>query len=112
MARLRLLLALFLIAVGTTCGALALSGYYGPHMPHGQPTAAPAGKAAASAETAPPIKPRFRKAPAAVGHASAAGPARPKAAKAPPKKKPIAKAKPPPPPQRTAAQWPWSLFGN
>ena len=36
MARLRLLLALFLVAVGTTFGALAISGYYEPHMRHGQ----------------------------------------------------------------------------
>jgi hypothetical protein len=112
MARLRLLFALFLIAVGTTCGALALSGYYGPHPPHGQPAAAPAGNVAASAETPPRIRPQFRKAPAPAGHAAAAAPAKPKAAKPPPKKKAIAsKTKPPPPPQRTA-QWPWSLFGN
>ena len=36
MARLRLLLALGLIGVGTTFGALALSGYYGPQSPHNQ----------------------------------------------------------------------------
>src|SRR5262245_23852450 len=41
MARLRLLLALLLIGVGTTLGALAISGYYEPHMRHGQAATAP-----------------------------------------------------------------------
>ena len=42
MATLRLLLALLLMAVGTTFGALAISGYYEPHMTHGQLVTAPA----------------------------------------------------------------------
>src|SRR5687768_8904394 len=41
MATLRLLLALLLMALGTTFGALAISGYYEPHMTHGQLVTAP-----------------------------------------------------------------------
>ena len=41
MATLRLLLALLLMALGTTFGALAISGYYEPHMTHGQLMTAP-----------------------------------------------------------------------
>src|SRR5262245_49564336 len=41
MATLRLLLALLLMALGTAFGALAISGYYEPHMPHGQLVTAP-----------------------------------------------------------------------
>jgi hypothetical protein len=112
MARLRLLFALFLIAVGTTFAALALSGYYEPRMPHGQPAATSMGWAV-STEAPPVIAPHFRQRFLATNEGSAAGPAKPKATKSapksPPKPKPSARSKPP---QHTAVQWPWSLFSN
>ena len=46
MPALRLLSQLFLVALGTTLGAFTISGYFEPHMQHGQPVAAVAGPTA------------------------------------------------------------------
>jgi len=111
MARLRLLFALFLVAVGTTFGAFAISGYYEPHMRHGQSMTA-----VSSGTPQPAEKPQLAlwlpKPGFVAGEKKA--PAKPKvAAKTVP-----TKAKPPSPvvrdkrPQPVAAQWPWNLFGN
>jgi hypothetical protein len=113
MARLRLLFALFVMAVGTWFGALAISGYYEPHMMmHAEPAIAPAGLSA-SADTAQFISLVSRDRFVAVEAPVAAVEAKPKAVP-----KPIAKAKPPAtdkrPQQQAAARLPWplSLFGN
>jgi hypothetical protein len=116
MARLRLLLALLLIGVGTTFGALAISGYYEPHMRHGQAMTAPAipaqpadkprlslwlPKHGFAAEVAKPAaKPQAKPKPAARADA-----AKPKAAAA------AATAARDKRPQAAAAPWPWNLFG-
>ena len=115
MARLRLLFALFLVAVGTTFGAFAISGYYEPHMRHGQSMTA-----VSSGTPQPAEKPQLALWLPKPGFV--AGEKRP-TAKAPAKPKVVAKtvptkAKPPSPvvrdkrPQPAAAQWPWNLFGN
>jgi hypothetical protein len=113
MARLRLLFSLFIMAVGTWFGALAISGYYEPHMVmRTEPAIAPAGLSP-SADTAQFISLVSRERFVAVEAPVAAVEAKPKAAP-----KPTAKAKPPAmdrrPQQQAAAQWPWplSLFGN
>ena len=119
MATLRLLLALLLMAVGTTFGALAISGYYEPHMTHGHLMTAPA------PNTAPqPIeKPRLnlwlpKHGLAGVDDGPSSKPAaKPKvAAKTAPatKPKPSTAALPwakDKRPQAATAQWPWNLFG-
>ena len=117
MARLRLLFALLLMAVGTTFGAFALSGYYEPHMTHGQPVAAPS--AAASPVPAekpqPTLSPPRHRFVAVDEPPPAAPPAKPKTvAKAVPVKTgPVVQA---PPavrrPQPAAAPWPWDPFRN
>jgi hypothetical protein len=115
MARLRLLFALLLMAVGTTFGALALSGYYEPNrMMHGQPMT-----------TAPTAAPRPGEMPrAALSHwarlvavkegPAASPPTRQKGAKAPPAKpKTVVSGVPPVKrPQQSAAPWPWDFFRN
>lgn len=134
MARLRLLLALCLIGVGTTFGALALSGYYNPVTSQ---------KAASSAATAGSqlvrAKPRQRFV-AADTHATTqptttqtiarattqaatevlpwAKPKQPAVVKSPPREaasKPKDQPKDPKekrPQQAAATPWPWSLFSN
>lgn len=120
MPTLRLLLALSLIALGTTGAAFAISGYFeprpGPQAAKG--TAAEGGKAKLEMGA---LKPRQRfvaveaKAkPAAATSAVAATPARPKpaapVAKAPAKKPPPGKD---PNVQQAAAWWPLgNLFKN
>jgi|SRR5262245_22324221 len=120
MPTLRLLLALSLIALGTTGAAFAISGYFDPRLwpQEAKGTAAEAGKS--KLEVGVP-KPRQRfvaveaKAkPAAASSAVVAPPARPKpttaAAKAPAKKPPPGKD---PNVQQAAAWWPLSnLFKN
>jgi hypothetical protein len=116
MTRLRLLLALLLIGVGTTFGALALSGYYEPHLRHGQAAAAPAipaqpvdkpqlslwlPKHGFAADVAKPAAKPQAKAKAAV-KAEAAKP------RAPAQAVTTAKDKRP---QAAAAPWPWNLLG-
>src|SRR5262245_32045585 len=98
MARLRLLLALCLMAVGTTFGALAISGYYEPHMQHGQSMTAP------SAAPQPAEKPRLnvwlpKHGLLTADEPSAKVPAKPKIAAKP------APAKPKPPAE---AALPWA----
>jgi hypothetical protein len=116
MARLRLLLALLLIGVGTTFGALAISGYYEPHMRHGQALT----NAAIPAQ--PGDKPQLNlwlpkhDFAADVGKPAAKPQAKPKAVVKTDAAKPkstaqavtAAKDKRP---QAAAAQWPWNLFG-
>jgi hypothetical protein len=115
MARLRLLLALFLIAVGTTFGALAVSGYYEPHMRHGQLMTAPVPPQPAEMPQLSLWLPK---------HGFVAGDER-RAAKSQVKPKAAAKtvsAKPRPTaqvvpaakdkrPQAAATPWPWNLLG-
>jgi len=116
MARLRLLLALLLIGVGTTFGALAISGYYEPHMRHGQAAAAPAipaqpadkpqlslwlPKHGFAADVARPVA-RSQAKPKAAIKSDAGKPRAPAQAIAAAKEKR---------PQAAAAQWPWNLFG-
>ncbi len=115
MARLRLLFALLLMAVGTTFGAFALSGYYEPRMTHGQAVVARSGS------SAPTEKPRLtlshwaRRLVADNDGPAAAPPAKPKAAAkaAPAKPKPAVSGIPPVKrPQQAAAPWPWEFFRN
>ena len=115
MARLRLLFALFLVAVGTTFGAFAISGYYEPHKLHGQSMMVVSSGAPPSAEKQQLALWLPRRSLVGIDDRPAAKtPAKPKAALA-------AKPKPATPalpvvrdkrPQPAAAQWPWSLFGN
>jgi hypothetical protein len=111
MARLRLLFALLLMAVGTSFGALAISGYYEPHMIHGQPAVVSANMLEPQAKPQLPVlQPRQRF--VAIDDQPAAPPAKPtipKSAKAPAKAKATVKDKRPP---QAAMQWPWSLFSN
>lgn len=119
MAILRLLLSLLLVALGTTGGAFAISGYFDAPLP-GKPSGSPPKAKSTPVVTLFQSRTRF----VAGGDAAAAHQpvrAKPKtAARAsqPPKKKHIAnrpKALPAPPPQQQAAaiQWPWSgLFKN
>jgi hypothetical protein len=120
MARLRLLLALCLIAVGTTFGALALSGYYNPNVPARQLNVASI-DAKAGAHLAR-TKPRQRFVTASVADApaptqAALTPPKPKLVKsAAPEAKPQdakkAKDKPKDKRQQAALSWPWNLFSN
>lgn len=120
MARVRVLIALILIAAGSTVGALALSGYYDAPMPRGQAvTASAAGGAPVSGE-----EPRLTLSRWA-GRLQAAE-EKPKAAPSPPPKPKAAAAKPAPAkprvaasgvppvkrPQEAAAPWPWQFFRN
>jgi hypothetical protein len=116
MARLRLLLALLLIGVGTTFGALAISGYYEPHLRHGQAVtnaaipAQPGDKPQlnlwlpkhgfAADVGKPAAKPQAK--PKAVVKTDAAKPRAPAQAVAAAKDKR---------PQAAAAPWPWNLLG-
>jgi hypothetical protein len=116
MARLRLLLALLLMGVGTTFGALAISGYYEPHMRHGQVLTGPATPAQ------PADKPQLSL--WLPKHGFAADDDK-RAAKSQAKPKPSAKPAPVKPkstvqavpaakdkrPQAAAAPWPWNLLG-
>jgi hypothetical protein len=114
MARLRLLLALLLMGVGTTFGALAISGYYEPHMRHGQAVT----NAAIPAQVAdkPQLNlwlPKHGFA-ADVGKPAARPQAKPKAVvktdAAKPRAPAVAAAKDKRP-QAAAAPWPWNLLG-
>ena len=104
MAKLRLLFGIFLIAVGTTVGALALTGYYGTRT-HSQSLAG--SQTPVSPETFIRLISRQR----LVANDEQAGAMRskPNTATSPPKAKTLAKVKRP---QETAVQWPWSLFSN
>ena len=117
MARLRLLFALLLVAVGSTFGAFALSGYFEPPVTHGQPVVAP------DATPRPAERPQL-----GLSHArhrligvddrpAVALPAKAKpAAKSTPVKPKLAIPRPPPVkdgrPQQAAAPWPWDPFRN
>jgi hypothetical protein len=119
MATLRLLLALLLMAVGTTFGALAISGYYEPHMTHGQLVTAPAPSTLPQSIEKPRLNlwlPKHGFAGTAEAPA-AKPPAKPKVAikAAPDKPKPPAQALPrvkdKQPQAAAASQWLWNLFG-
>lgn len=114
MARLRLLFALLLMAVGTTFGAFALSGYYEPHRTHGQPVAAPIAAPRPAEMPQATLSHWARRVVAVKAGPAAAPPTKPKAAKAPPAKpKPAASGIPPVKrPQQAAAPWPWEFFRN
>jgi hypothetical protein len=106
-----LLLALGLMAIGTMLGALALSGYYHPHAPHGQPVVASITSSAGAALLRPQPRRRFVAAevPAVATPPKAKPMAKPPPREAKPKAKDKDKDKRP---QQAAAQWPWNLFGN
>lgn len=125
MARIRVFLALLLVAAGATFGGLALSGYYKP--PAAQPVVL---NSAVTTDAAQYFRFRSRRAflasvnPVAVpaAHAAAVVPSKqattadtagkPKPAAAPARKpKPPAVAAKAKAPQQVAA-WPWNLFGN
>jgi hypothetical protein len=111
MARLRLLLALGLMAIGTMFGALALSGYYNPHAPHGQPMVASITTGEGASLLRP--QPRRRFVAAETTPVVATPPKAKPVAKPPPREaKPKAKDNDKRPQQAAAAQWPWNLFGN
>jgi hypothetical protein len=122
MGTLRLLLALSLIALGTTGAALAISGYFDPRQ---WPKEAKASDAASKARLEMGVlKPRQRfiaieakTKPAVPGAPSAAPPPRAKAttavAKTPAKKPPVAKDGKDANVQQAAAWWPLAnLFKN
>lgn len=117
LAILRLLFALLLVALGTTAGAFAISGYFGP-SPTGEPVRATAAKPVPepSAKTNPAkAVPAWRTQFVANTEQprAAAAPDKRKVVKAPPnppKKK--AEPKPRPSPQQAAAPWPWGIFSN
>ena len=117
MARLRLLLALLLMAVGTTLGAFAISGYYEPHTTHAQPAPVPSGvPQPLEKPQLAQLPPRYRFVAIDDGPAAAL-PAEPRTAAktAPVKPKPAVKEQASVKhkrPQQEAAQWPWSLFSN
>jgi len=115
MARLRLLLALFLVAVGTTFGAFAISGYYEPHMLHGQSMMVVSSGTPQPAEKQQLALWLPRQSLVGIDERPAAkSPAKPKAA-FPAKPKPVTPALPvvrDKRPRPAAAQWPWSLFTN
>ena len=105
MARLSLLFGIFLIAVGTTVGALALTRYYGTR------TYTQSLVAGSHAPISPETFIRLISRQRLVANDAQAGAMRskPNAATSPPKAKTLAKVKRP---QETAVQWPWSLFSN
>jgi len=115
MARLRLLFALLLMAVGTTLGAFAISGYYEPHMTHAQPAPVPSGvPQPLEKPQLAQLPPRYRFVAIDEGPAAPAKP-RTAAKTAPVKPKPAVKEQASVKhkrPQQEAAQWPWSLFSN
>ena len=106
MARLRLLFALLLIAVGTTFGAFALSGYYEPHIMNSPPVVASVGRSS-SQETSQFLRLHARQRFVAIEPQATAPAVKPKPPKSAAKPAIINKR-----PQKTAVQWPWSLFGN
>ena len=111
MARLRLLLALGLIGVGTTFGALALSGYYGPQSPRNQISVASTDSRAGAQLVRAKPRQRFVAADTQV----ALTPPKPKPVTTPPREVSKPKDKPkekPRPQQAAAAPWPWNLFSN
>ena len=114
MARLRILLALTLVAVGASIGGLALSGYYEPHpasIAYSQANAS----AAKSGEGAALVRARPRQHFVAAESKTAATP-QPKAGnvKAPPRDVIVKVRDKRPGTQQASAQWqwPWNLFGN
>jgi hypothetical protein len=111
MARLRLLFALLLMAVGTAFGALAISGYYEPHMSHGQRAPGAAAPAPQASVPVPILERRLRF--VAQLEPSPPPPLPPRNVKAtkaaPAKAKPAVKDHRP---KQAAVQWPWSLFSN
>jgi hypothetical protein len=111
MARLRLLFALFLIGLGTWFGALAISGYYEPHMMRAEPTAAPFGLSA-SADASQFINLVSRERFVAVEDPVATTSTKPKAPKAVVKTKPPAVEKRPKQAAASQLPWPLNLFSN
>jgi hypothetical protein len=115
MARLRILLALLLVAVGASIGGLALSGYYEPHpasIAYSQANAS----AAKSGEGAALARARPRQHFVAAETKTVVTPA-PKAkdVKAAPPRDVIVKVRDRRPATQQASaqwQWPWNLFGN
>ena len=132
MARLRLLLALCLMGVGTTFGALALSGYYNPQTPDKQASIASADPKGSqlvrakprqrfvAAQTQPTTTQTIAQATTQATATSEILPwAKPKqpVVKSPPREaasKPKDRSKDAKEkrPQQAAASWPWSLFSN
>ena len=115
MARLRLLLALGLIGVGTTFGALALSGYYGPQSPHNQISVASTDSRAGAQLVRAKPRQRFVAADTQSATQVALTPPKPKPVTTPPREVSKPKDKPkekPRPQQAAAAPWPWNLFSN
>jgi hypothetical protein len=106
MARLRLLFALFLMSLGTWLGALAISGYYGPHaIMRAQPAAAPFGLSA-SEDASQFINLISRQRFVVVDDQVVAAPAKAQTAKPAGEAKPTMVDKRP---QQAADQWPWPL---
>jgi hypothetical protein len=106
MARLCLLFALFLMSLGTWLGALAISGYYGPHaIMRAQPAAAPFGLSA-SEDASQFINLISRQRFVVVDDQVVAAPAKAQTAKPAGKAKPTMVDKRP---QQAADQWPWPL---
>jgi len=110
-ARLRLLLALFLMGLGTWFGALAISGYYGPQTMLSAESGKSPPSPPPSANKAQFISPLSRSRFVAAEPPPPAPPAKPKLAKAAAKTKPPATDRRP---QQASAQLPWplSLFSN
>lgn len=110
MAALRLLSQLLLVASGTTLGAFTISGYFEPHLVHGQPVVAAAGIPMPS-EKSPLAIARPRKRFVAIDAKTSSKPAAAKVAKPAPKKSQVARERRP---QQAATQmpWPWGLFNN
>ena len=109
MARLRLLFALFLMSLGTWLGALAISGYYEPHViMRAQPTAAPFGLSA-SEDASQFINLISRQRFVVVDDQVVAAPAKTQTVKPAAKAKMVDKRS-----QQAADQWPWPLrlFSN
>ena len=116
MARLRLLLALGLIGVGTTFGALALSGYYSPQSPHNKISVASTDTRAGAQLVRAKPRQRFVAADTQQATQVALTPPKPKpVTTTPPREVSKPKDKPkekPRPQQAAAAPWPWNLFSN
>jgi hypothetical protein len=105
MAKPRLLFGIFLIAVVTTVGDLALTGYYGIRA-YGQSLVA-GSQTPVSAETF--IRLISRQRLVAADEQTGAIRSKPNTATSPPKAKTLPKVKRT---QETTVQWPWSLFSN
>jgi hypothetical protein len=124
MARLRLLLALALIGVGTTFGALALSGYYNPGAQSQLNVASTDSRAgsplvrarprqrliAADAHATVPTSTRVTTQAATATTEETLPWAKAKPVKLAPRE--ASKPKDTKRPQQASASWPWNLFSN